>query len=95
MRLYKILLSGWSRLHAITRNWFWEVVPRLPGVFKTSQALAAIKGRDYVIPDDIKQLAVPTLAHRLMMRPESELRGRSTKSIVKEIVETTTLVLEK
>jgi len=64
-------------------------------LFKTSQALAAIKGRDYVIPDDIKQLAVPTLAHRLMMRPESELRGRSTKTIVKEIVETTTLALEK
>jgi MoxR-like ATPase len=64
-------------------------------LFKTSQALAAIRGRDYVIPDDIKQLAVPTLAHRLMMRPESELRGRSTKTIVKEIVETTTLVLEK
>ena len=64
-------------------------------LFKTSQALAAIKGRDYVIPDDIKQLAVPTLAHRLMMRPESELRGRSTKTIVKEIIETTTLALEK
>ena len=64
-------------------------------LFKTSQALAAIKGRDYVIPDDVKQLAIPTLAHRLMMRPESELRGRSTKTIVKEIVETTTLVLEK
>jgi len=64
-------------------------------LFKASQALAAIKGRDYVIPDDIKQLVVPTLAHRLMIRPESELRGRSTKSIVKEIVEATPLVLEK
>jgi MoxR-like ATPase len=64
-------------------------------LFKTAQALAAIRGRDHVIPEDIKQLAVPALAHRLMIRPESELRGRSARTIVKEIVESTLLDLGK
>jgi MoxR-like ATPase len=64
-------------------------------LFKSAQALAAIRGRDFVIPEDIKYLAVPALAHRLMIRPESELRGRTTRAIVKEIVDNTPLKLEK
>jgi MoxR-like ATPase len=48
-----------------------------------------------VIPDDIKYLVAPILAHRLMIKPESELRGKTTKSIIKEIVESTQLELGK
>lgn len=55
-------------------------------LFKTSQALAAIRGRDHVIPDDIKYLASVTLAHRLIVRPEAELRGKNAKGIMKEIL---------
>ena len=44
-------------------------------LFKTAQALAALEGRDYVIPDDVKRLALPVLVHRLIVRPESALRG--------------------
>jgi MoxR-like ATPase len=63
-------------------------------LFKTAQALAAIRGRDHVIPDDIKYLAPFTLPHRLIIKPEAELRGNSAKTIVKEIVERTALKLE-
>jgi MoxR-like ATPase len=51
-----------------------------------AQALAAVRGRDFVIPDDIKYLAVPTLAHRLIARSESRLRGHSLEELVSEVV---------
>ena len=60
-------------------------------LYKTSQALAALRGRDYVIPDDIKLLAPLTLAHRLILKPESQLRGRNANMIINEILEKTVL----
>lgn len=60
-------------------------------LYKTSQALAAVSERDYVIPDDIKTLAPLALAHRLIVRPESELRGRTAEGILGEILEQTDL----
>jgi MoxR-like ATPase len=62
-------------------------------LFKAAQALAAMRGRDHVVPDDVKYLAVPTLAHRLVLKPEAELRGRSARAILGEIVERTPLML--
>ena len=62
-------------------------------LFKASQALAAVRGRDHVIPDDIKYLAEATLAHRLIVRPEAELRGRNAISILADIRESTPLEL--
>ena len=63
-------------------------------LFKTAQALAAVRGRDHVIPDDIKYLVPATLAHRLIVQPESELRGRTAQSVLKETLERTPLDLE-
>ena len=63
-------------------------------LYKTSQALAALKNRDYVIPDDIKKLIPLTLTHRLILKPESQLRGRTVQTVLNEIVEQTTLSLE-
>ncbi|MCS7061056.1 MAG: MoxR family ATPase [Anaerolineae bacterium] len=63
-------------------------------LFKTAQALAAVRGRDHVIPDDVKYLAPFTLTHRLIVKPESELRGRSAKTILSDIVSTTPLKLD-
>jgi len=60
-------------------------------LYKTSQALAALRSRDYVVPDDIKPLAPLTLAHRLIVRPESQLRGRTAQAILAEILERTEL----
>ena len=64
-------------------------------LFKTSQAFAAIRGRDHVIPDDIKYLLQPTLAHRLIVRPEAELRGRSAKVILEDVIRNTVLDIGK
>ncbi|MCB0165016.1 MAG: MoxR family ATPase [Anaerolineae bacterium] len=63
-------------------------------LYKTSQALAALRGRHYVIPDDIKTLIPLTLTHRLILKPESQLRGRTTPAVLKDIVERTNLALE-
>jgi len=62
-------------------------------LYKTSQALAALRGRDHVLPDDVKHLLTATLAHRLLVKPESELRGRTAVVVLKEIVENTLLEL--
>ena len=56
------------------------------GLHLASQALAAIRGRNYVIPDDVKYLAVPALAHRLISKTETRLRGKSSESVVSEIL---------
>ncbi|MFH1639339.1 MAG: MoxR family ATPase [Chloroflexota bacterium] len=53
---------------------------------QAAQSLAAIRGRDYVIPDDIKYLSVPIMTHRLIGKTESRLRGHSLEEMVKEIV---------
>jgi MoxR-like ATPase len=62
-------------------------------LYKTSQALAAIRGRDHIIPDDVKYLAATTIAHRLIVRPEAELRGRTGTVILNEILNTVPLDL--
>ena len=64
-------------------------------LYKTAQALAALRERDYAIPDDIKVLTPLTLAHRLMVKPESQLRGRTALGILSEILERATLKLEE
>jgi MoxR-like ATPase len=62
-------------------------------LFKTAQALAVLRGRDYVLPDDIKHLAAPTLAHRLIVRPESALRGYTAERILDDLLDATPLEL--
>jgi MoxR-like ATPase len=55
-------------------------------LFRTGQALAAVSGRNFVQPDDVKQLAAPVLTHRLILRPESRLRKVTAADIVNEVV---------
>ena len=62
-------------------------------LYKASQARAAMLGRTYVIPDDVKHLAGPTLAHRLIVRPEATLRGRSSESILDAVLQNTELAI--
>ncbi len=56
-------------------------------LFRTGQALAAMQGRDYVLPDDIQELSVPVLGHRIIVGPAARLREVSADRIVREIVE--------
>ena len=62
-------------------------------LFKAAQALAAARGRNHVLPDDIKYLAPVTLPHRFIVAPEAELRGRNAQSILSDILEKTPLDL--
>jgi len=54
-------------------------------LYRTTQARAALQGRDYVLPDDVKALAVPTFAHRIILGPAARLRDLDADSIVIEI----------
>ena len=56
------------------------------GLMRAGQALAALRERDYILPDDIKYLAVPVLAHRLILKEEERLRGETTEHFLEEIV---------
>lgn len=55
-------------------------------LYRTSQARAAMLGRDFVLPDDIKALAVPTLAHRVILGPSARLRDVNARQVVEEIL---------
>ena len=57
-------------------------------LFKTARALAALRQRDYVLPDDIKELAAPTLAHRIIISPSARIKNISSEAILHEILET-------
>lgn len=52
-----------------------------------ARARAALDGRDYVIPDDVKILAVPTLRHRLLLSPAAEIEGRKVDQVLRSLVE--------
>ncbi|MGB7408734.1 MAG: MoxR family ATPase [Pontixanthobacter sp.] len=54
-----------------------------------SRARAALEGRDYVIPDDVKALATATLRHRLTLSPAAEIEGREMEALVAELIEST------
>jgi MoxR-like ATPase len=62
-------------------------------LYKTAQALAALRGRDYVIPDDVKVMVPLTLPHRLIIKPESQLRGRTAGLVLADILEKTAVAL--
>jgi MoxR-like ATPase len=88
---YIVALAGATRSHP---DLALGISPRGSlALFKTAQALAAVRGRDHVIPDDIKYLAPVTLSHRLILKPEAELRGRSAADILQDVLDNTALEL--
>lgn len=58
---------------------------------KACRALAAVRGRDYILPDDVKYLAPPVLSHRLMLKPKAELQGITRERLIQQIIEDTSL----
>ncbi len=60
---------------------------------QASQAIAALRGRDYVIPDDVKELAPPVFRQRIIIKPESLIRGTTAQSVLDEILERTDVPL--
>ena len=63
-------------------------------LYRTSQALAALRGRPYVIPDDVKYLAPFVLEHRLITKQQSHLRGQTPADIVREVTESVKVPVE-
>jgi MoxR-like ATPase len=63
-------------------------------LYAAAQAWATIQSRDYVIPDDIKDMAPHVLTHRLMISPQAQLRGRTPEELVADIVDTVPVPVE-
>ncbi len=63
-------------------------------LYRSSQAWAAIQGRDFVLPDDVKRLAPAVMTHRIMLSPQMRLRGRKPEEIVADIVNTVPVPVE-
>ena len=57
------------------------------GLMRAAQSLAAVRGREFVLPDDVKHLFVPVVAHRLLLRPEERARGIRISEIVEAVLE--------
>jgi MoxR-like ATPase len=56
-------------------------------LYHTAQARAAVRGREYVIPDDVKALAPHVLTHRIIINPQTRLRGRTSEEVVMDVVD--------
>jgi len=83
---YIVTLSQATREHA---DVYLGASPRGSlALFHTARALAAIRQRDYVLPDDVKALAIPTLAHRIIVSPSARIKNVSSETILREILET-------
>jgi MoxR-like ATPase len=84
LKRYIVELSNQTREHAEV---YLGASPRGSlALYRTSQARAAMAGRDFVLPDDIKELAVPTLAHRVILGPGARLRDLDAQQIVDEVL---------
>lgn len=64
-------------------------------LFRASQALAAMRGRVFVQPDDVKALAVPVLAHRLLVTAQGRLRGQDVEQVIADVVAATPVPVER
>ena len=84
VREYIIAVNGSTRTH---RDVKLGTSPRCALALQSaSQARAGIQGRSYVIPDDVKALAAPVLSHRLILKTEARLRGRTEEEVIAEIL---------
>ncbi len=63
-------------------------------LFRGARALAAIRGRDYVLPDDVKKLAPYVLTHRALLNSQSRLRGRDADAVLQEVIESVPVPVE-
>jgi len=85
------LLDYIAQIVVSTRNHpylFLGASPRASlAIMKSSKALAAIRGKEFVTPDDIREATFPVLNHRIILTPEKEMEGITTKDVVQQIIE--------
>ena len=86
LRSYLVRLIGATRSHPDVEL---GASPRATiGLYRCAQALAAIRGREYITPDELKTLAEPALAHRIILKSMARLQERTQQSVIAEILET-------
>ncbi len=87
------LLEYIAQIVISTRQSPWITLGASPraslAILNASKALAAMRGRDFVTPDDIKEMAVPVLRHRILLTPEKEMDGTSTDTIICQLIDKT------
>jgi MoxR-like ATPase len=84
MREYIVALVTATRSH---QHVYLGASPRGSlSLFHSAQAMAALQGRDFVMPDDVKALLKPTLTHRLIIAPAARVRGITSSAIVDEVI---------
>ncbi len=89
VRQYIVRLTAATRRH---KDFILGASPRGSlALYRGSQAWAALQGRDYVLPDDVKRLVIPILAHRCLVHPESSLRGINSQQIIQQLIKETPL----
>ena len=90
---YIIRLVHASRKHASVEL---GASPRaMLALYNAAQALAAVRGRAFVTPDDIKYLATPVMIHRIIPKSESRLRGQKAEQTIKEIMDSVSVPVEE
>jgi len=93
VRMYIVAITQASRKH---QSLTLGASPRAGlALYKASQAHAALDGRDFVTPDDVKTLAIPVLAHRLIVASNARLRGRTAGQIVRDILAEVPVPIER
>jgi MoxR-like ATPase len=86
-----------SLVHATRRHEAIELgaSPRATmALYRTSQALAAIEGRGFVLPDDVKRVAVPVMGHRIIPSTRTRLRGRNNAALLQEVLDSVPVPVE-
>jgi MoxR-like ATPase len=92
VRNYVVALVRGTREHTAVRL---GGSPRATlALYHAAQALAAIRGRTFVVPDDVKALVAPVLGHRLLLTSQARLRGRSELTVLDEVVAATRVPVE-
>jgi len=92
VRQYVVDVSRATRLHD---DILLGASPRATlALYRVCQARAAIAGRDFVIPDDVKAMSAHVLTHRLVVNPQTRLRGRTPEDVVREVVNTVRVPVE-
>ncbi|NDV95672.1 MoxR family ATPase [Dysgonomonas sp. 521] len=85
------LLEYIAQIVAATRQSPWITLGASPraslAILNASKAMAAIRGRDFITPDDIKEVAVPVLRHRILLTPEKEMDGTSADTIICQLID--------
>lgn len=90
VRVEPVLVNYINRIVRLTRQWpqfYMGASPRAGiGLMQAARTLAAFYGRDYAVPDDVVQLALPTLRHRVMLTAEAEVEGQKVDDLLRELI---------